>query len=102
GELRCVGRGVWGVCVCFFFSSRRRHTILVSDWSSEVCSSDLPAAAGGAALDPEERAHRRLAQAGERALPEPRERERRADRVDRRSEERRVGKEGGARWAGDG
>src|SRR5262249_20256978 len=26
---------------CFFFSSRRRHTILVSDWSSDVCSSDL-------------------------------------------------------------
>src|SRR5438093_9951671 len=25
----------------FFFSSRRRHTILVSDWSSDVCSSDL-------------------------------------------------------------
>src|ERR1019366_9791713 len=25
-----------------FFSSRRRHTILVSDWSSDVCSSDLP------------------------------------------------------------
>src|SRR5215213_11888175 len=27
--------------VCFFFSSRRRHTRLVSDWSSDVCSSDL-------------------------------------------------------------
>ena len=26
---------------CFFFSSRRRHTSLVSDWSSDVCSSDL-------------------------------------------------------------
>src|SRR5258706_5098814 len=25
----------------FFVSSRRRHTILVSDWSSDVCSSDL-------------------------------------------------------------
>src|SRR5258706_10933900 len=24
----------------FFFSSRRRHTKLVSDWSSDVCSSD--------------------------------------------------------------
>src|ERR1019366_2380043 len=30
------------VCwVSFFFSSRRRHTRLVSDWSSDVCSSDL-------------------------------------------------------------
>src|SRR5438046_7348099 len=28
------------VCL-FFFSSRRRHTRLVSDWSSDVCSSDL-------------------------------------------------------------
>src|SRR5438046_6161064 len=25
----------------FFFSSRRRHTRLVRDWSSDVCSSDL-------------------------------------------------------------
>src|SRR5438046_1051827 len=28
----------------FFFSSRRRHTRLVSDWSSDVCSSDLHSA----------------------------------------------------------
>src|SRR5687768_18280094 len=33
--LRC-GRGV-----CFFFSSRRRHTRCSRDWSSDVCSSDL-------------------------------------------------------------
>src|SRR4051812_49580322 len=25
----------------FFFSSRRRHTRLTCDWSSDVCSSDL-------------------------------------------------------------
>src|SRR6266571_1083657 len=30
--------------VFFFFSSRRRHTRLTCDWSSDVCSSDLPAA----------------------------------------------------------
>ena len=30
----------------FFFSSRRRHTRLVRDWSSDVCSSDLEAALG--------------------------------------------------------
>src|SRR5574337_516536 len=32
------------LCVCFiffFFSSRRRHTRLSGDWSSDVCSSDL-------------------------------------------------------------
>src|SRR5256885_10961751 len=27
--------------VMFFFSSRRRHTRLQGDWSSDVCSSDL-------------------------------------------------------------
>src|SRR5699024_11505233 len=27
--------------VCFFFSSRRRHTRSKRDWSSDVCSSDL-------------------------------------------------------------
>src|SRR5256885_7382877 len=34
------------IAVCrllfFFFSSRRRHTRLQGDWSSDVCSSDLP------------------------------------------------------------
>ena len=33
--------GGWGGG--FFFSSRRRHTRFTSDWSSDVCSSDLPA-----------------------------------------------------------
>src|SRR5204863_6088059 len=28
-------------CVLFFFSSRRRHTRSLRDWSSDVCSSDL-------------------------------------------------------------
>src|SRR5215217_8494358 len=28
--------------VFFFFSSRRRHTRYWRDWSSDVCSSDLP------------------------------------------------------------
>src|SRR5205809_1406865 len=31
------------VCdIFFFFSSRRRHTRCSRDWSSDVCSSDLP------------------------------------------------------------
>src|SRR6516225_3561342 len=30
----------------FFFSSRRRHTRLTCDWSSDVCSSDLEASNG--------------------------------------------------------
>src|SRR5690606_40762268 len=31
-------RAAW---LCFFFSSRRRHTRFSRDWSSDVCSSDL-------------------------------------------------------------
>src|SRR5437899_4724797 len=31
----------------FFFSSRRRHTRCLSDWSSDVCSSDLIDLAAG-------------------------------------------------------
>src|SRR5688500_19264624 len=31
----------------FFFSSRRRHTRLQGDWSSDVCSSDLLKALAG-------------------------------------------------------
>src|SRR5204862_1223656 len=33
---------VYAACgVLFFFSSRRRHTRSLRDWSSDVCSSDL-------------------------------------------------------------
>src|SRR3970040_2381073 len=35
----------WRSCndyICFFFSSRSRHTRYIGDWSSDVCSSDLP------------------------------------------------------------
>src|SRR2546422_4822059 len=32
----------------FFFSSRRRHTRCSRDWSSDVCSSDLPGGMGEA------------------------------------------------------
>src|SRR5262249_22852346 len=35
-----------GRALIFFFSSRRRHTRLVSDWSSDVCSSDLEPSRG--------------------------------------------------------
>src|SRR5690606_40416249 len=33
--------------IFFFFSSRRRHTRFSRDWSSDVCSSDLPASSFG-------------------------------------------------------
>src|SRR5262245_64107469 len=85
----------------FFFSSRRRHTRCLSDWSSDVCSSDLSAA--GRAASP--RAHRGCwqpvrdcrrvrrrapvaAAAGRGRLPSSR-----GPWAWPRSEERRVGKE---------
>src|SRR5262249_60062831 len=78
-------------CLCFlfffFFSSRRRHTRLVSDWSSDVCSSDL----SRISVD----VRPRRAQATDSI---DRASERR-DGVLRRSEERRVGKEGRSRGA---
>src|SRR5580698_11188278 len=58
----------------FFFSSRRRHTRLTCDWSSDVCSSDL---ADGGDI--------RLALVGGRGEQLP-------DGGPQRSEERRVGK----------
>src|SRR5438034_11394686 len=33
--------------VSFFFSSRRRHTRSLCDWSSDVCSSDLESISSG-------------------------------------------------------
>src|SRR5215211_5634543 len=62
----------------FFFSSRRRHTRSLCDWSSDVCSSDL--------LRSGTRSRGRTR--GTR-WPPPR----------RRSEERRVGKECRSRWS---
>src|SRR5256885_13186151 len=39
----CIENLEWRLhaSVFFFFSSRRRHTRLQGDWSSDVCSSDL-------------------------------------------------------------
>src|ERR1022692_5041692 len=33
-------QGDWSSDVCSFYPSRRRHTRLQGDWSSDVCSSD--------------------------------------------------------------
>src|SRR5258705_288991 len=47
----CRELGLGGLSfLFFFFSSRRRHTRCLSDWSSDVCSSDLAAAKADAAL----------------------------------------------------
>src|SRR5438034_9616793 len=72
----------------FFFSSRRRHTRSLCDWSSDVCSSDLAGLNVGAYLSPHVRAwSERIRIGGGEA-----DFEAAVARV-RRSEERRVGKE---------
>src|SRR6516225_5046669 len=45
----------------FFFSSRRRHTRLTCDWSSDVCSSDLADPRRGVRLNGECRVRGRYA-----------------------------------------
>src|SRR5437763_16890689 len=64
----------------FFFSSRRRHTRYIGDWSSDVCSSDLERALHRAGGD-EHLGHEVVAA------------------LEARSEERRVGKECRSRWS---
>src|SRR6266852_8274255 len=49
----------------FFFSSRRRHTRCYRDWSSDVCSSDLPEEAGARAVFLGDAAVERLTDPGE-------------------------------------
>src|SRR5207302_4543649 len=97
-------------------SSRRRHTRFSRDWSSDVCSSDLAdqsadVSALGDARDREGEDEvddddpERAAAEDVVALPleheagaeDPENRSGRADGRDERSEERRVGKGGGAR-----
>src|SRR5258706_10062315 len=95
----------------FFFSSRRRHTRLVSDWSSDVCSSDLEDAV---VEDGNMRGAREFAGCVKaRAMPDNvvglplacgarsvyQRRILAIYRGDLRSEERRVGKECRSRWS---
>src|SRR5204862_3380542 len=79
----------WLSCI-FFFSSRRRHTRSLRDWSSDVCSSDLVALAPFELSPPEWRERDILTQAelNSTGIVQPFE----------RSEERRVGKEGRCGW----
>src|SRR5690349_23852275 len=91
--------------VFFFFSSRRRHTRSLRDWSSDVCSSDLDRVAQHVAAAPDRldvavaagRRDQLLAQLAdedvddlELGLVDP--------AIEMRSEERRVGKECRSRW----
>src|SRR5256885_10780262 len=93
----------------FFFSSRRRHTRLQGDWSSDVCSSDLPGTGGLTRVTDKRKVRRDHADIfctnpdgvrGQRAKDwrlvddaiKPQQ-------FAERSEERRVGKEGRSRWS---
>src|SRR5256885_7077017 len=93
---------------CFtFFSSRRRHTILQGDWSSDVCSSDLrKIQADIYGQEVEWPLHtlllppQRLSQLpARRCPPESFATAATALRRRPRSEERRVGKECRSRWS---
>src|SRR5260221_3190750 len=75
----------------FFFSSRRRHTRSLCDWSSDVCSSDLlRKKAIGDAHFIEVRIPGEREQARMLIFP---------SKSSNRSEERRVGKECRSRWS---
>src|SRR5256884_1066564 len=82
----------------FFFSSRRRHTRCSRDWSSDVCSSDLGAAASQ--VGPEALS---LATILNKELGMPLGKTTavldKAFGLTLRSEERRVGKECRSRWS---
>src|SRR5437764_15311464 len=71
-----------------FFSSRRRHTRYIGDWSSDVCSSDL--------RSPSATSIKCSAWSGSAVSSM---RRRISLRLRKRSEERRVGKEGRYRGA---
>src|SRR5437762_13171531 len=90
----------------FFFSSRRRHTRYIGDWSSDVCSSDLLQQTAGADI------LRRLVANADILVENyrPGVMDRLGLGYDRlaalnprlRSEERRVGKECRSRWSTEG
>ena len=71
----------------FFFSSRRRHTRYIGDWSSDVCSSDLASH------------YRSLTCCGAQAPDAQAQQLWLTGLVAPRSEERRVGKECRSRWS---
>src|SRR5256885_3563514 len=95
------------VTVLFFFSSRRRHTRLQGDWSSDVCSSDLvPSFLSQSASDRKPIGTQQLGHNGRVRICAMEAYGRGEDLVSfanlnspPRSEERRVGKECRSRWS---
>src|SRR3712207_8260419 len=98
-----------------YFTSRRRHTRYWRDWSSDVCSSDLVQARGGWTVGGMAKGAGMLApslatmlvvlttdavvDAGTLQTALKRATSVSFERVDSRSEERRVGKECRSRWS---
>src|SRR5438045_8380786 len=84
----------------FFFSSRRRHTRCLSDWSSDVCSSDLYDLKRIAKFLTRQTLYARRADLWRyRELLPVRREDNIVSLGEGRSEERRVGKECRSRWA---
>src|SRR5205807_3379933 len=107
-QIRCCECTLYGEwCFFIFLSSRRRHTRLQGDWSSDVCSSDLRPSARRPPSPSAPRGVARAAPTRARTRPSPspppslqttprRKRPPRAARAHvqaDRSEERRVGRE---------
>src|SRR5207248_8388509 len=101
------------ILLCFFFSSRRRHTRSYGDWSSDVCSSDLELACGGDDLRLIDKAESELDGALPNRLTDEKDfvaalERQRFNRQEHhrcrhgRSEERRVGKECRVWWGREG
>src|SRR5438874_9383578 len=84
----------------FFFSSRRRHTRSLRDWSSDVCSSDLMSNCDQFGHRESECFTARCLKGKLRHGKDRPENIRKGQSV-RRSEERRVGKECRYRWSLD-
>src|SRR5690606_39905718 len=93
----------------FFFSSKRRHTRFSRDWSSDVCSSDLPEGpynkmiglkVVGSAMtvrdyrnEKEQAEHARALEEADNRMEGEFKGKKREKKDNTRSEERRVGKE---------
>src|SRR2546421_7435468 len=102
-----ISGGICALISFFFFSSRRRHTRSDRDWSSDVCSSDLVRAAARPSGPPapvdlpltpgvQDEASVQVALMVELLRGRTPER---FELLDKRSEERRVGKECRSRWS---
>src|SRR3546814_9205153 len=80
---------LFDVCifVFFFFKQKTAYEMRISDWSSDVCSSDLQWEALRALLAAVQHTDPAVAQILQQAVPQP------GPSLTTRSEERRVGKE---------